>query len=306
VPATRRLSAMRLYFSPAMDMKLYRPRGSRAATVTVKNKEWAEGRFEGPLTYTEIIYPLAGLFGITSTAVGTNGAYSHVAQPSASAPDLFKTFTVECGDATSASQTTFATFRTLEINLARDECRITGNTIGQRLQFISALTSGATPVPLVPVTANDISVYLDSTSASIGTTKLTDVVTCQLQIAEKFRDKWVLDAALPSFKELVDVEYDISVTIAAELNAQMRSIIDALRSNSTPTRYLRIQATGPIIGGSDHYSLRIDLPVKLKDAPQEQADLDNTIYGYEIPLVVVNDADLGLGEFEVINTLTGL
>jgi hypothetical protein len=305
--AGRLLPSLSVNFNPRLGTKFHRSNGRRVPTTGVMNKNSSEGGYEGPLSYSEVVYPLAGYFGAASiTQIGTTGAYTWVFQPASRGEDAnAKAFTVERGDATAAQRVTYAVFNSFNYELTREECRLSGSLFARKVENGVTLTAAPTEVEKRPVSANDFDVFLDTTFAGIGATKLTDVYRVAFEGPEKFGEKWVLNTSESSWKEGVDLPYEPKLVIEAEYNAQMRALYDALTADSLPVRYVRVKAVGDNLGTAADETFQHDLAVKL-EAAEELGDIEGT-YGYRFTLRVVDDAAMGRAqELRVVNKLSTL
>lgn len=190
------------------------------------------------------------------------------------------------------------------------------------LTATSSLTGGSTPAITItqttqggylssyaeaPISGNEVCVYVDSSAAALGTTLLTDAYDVSFSIPEVLSPKWVLNCNLTSFKESVKRAIEATmVKLTSELNAQTRTLYTALKANSLPVYFVRIECTGPQISGAVNNLARFDFAVKLDSGVRDIGDQDGT-YAFEMPLRVVEDAAWGKGfEFTLINTLASI
>lgn len=195
------------------------------------------------------------------------------------------------------------------------------NTDVDEITATSSLTGGTSPAVAVtvttqgnylaayaesPISGNEVCVYLDSASGSLGSTLLTDVYETEIDIPDVAAPKWVMNCNLASFKESVKTAIENgAITVRAEYNAQMRALYDALNVNSLPVYFLRWQATGAVIASSINRKLRLDFAVKLESV-QELSDQEGT-YGFEFRFRIVESATWNKAfALQLINSLATL
>lgn len=135
VAALKKLLSTGIRMTLKSPAKMVKPQGSKAAVGAVKLKEWSEGTIEGDLSYNDIIYLLAGLFGaptITTPDGGTN-ARCHTFIPNTFQPDDPKTFTVEKGGRAGAERAVNVVVNGLQFSFSLEEVGISGDVFGKEL-----------------------------------------------------------------------------------------------------------------------------------------------------------------------------
>ena len=312
VAATKRFTDLNVNFTPDWHIQQFRGRGFKNNTKQARHRKMSAGTYDGKLSYGNIIYFLCSLFGkpASVTQIGVTGAYTWTFTPKSSGADVnLQSYTIELGDDQSAEIVSYALFNDLNISAQVDDVTVTGNIIARAANLAGTLTtltdSADIDEPLV--TASDIDIFLDSTSGGLGGTKITDGVTGAIAIPAKFKPKFTLNTANTSFSGALEIaQPQVVATIEAEYNSQMRAILSAFDVNTSPTRFLRWQATGDLIGGSTNYLIQIDFAV-CPDKPEAVPELDGSIYGYKFPLMLKNDKGWGKAmAATVINKLATL
>lgn len=305
VAATRKFAGLFFTFSDKFDVKTYRSKGAKFNDSSVINKSWSEFTFEGPGSYNELPYILAGLFpGAVPTTV-VAGVFKYAFNPAGEGKDDHSYFTIEEGDSDDADRFSDVTIKSFNLDFSRDEVNYSGDGFAKPNDgSFSALTSsGVSKLASRPISGNEVSVYMDSTFAGIGTTKLTDAFTARFSMGEKRQPKWVLNAAETSWKEDKEVVPDVNLTIATEDNAQSRALRASLASN--PVQFFRVEAIGPVISGVNNYRLRLDFCGKIMN-PNREPDMDG-IYGFEYEFGAFLENTMNRGfSFEIINALSSL
>jgi hypothetical protein len=151
-----------------------------------------------------------------------------------------------------------------------------------------------------------VSVYLDTTSAGLGTTKLTRVLSAEVSIGSRFDPVWVLDAANPSFVAHIEAEPDVTLDLTVEADAAGMALLTALRDGTT--RFIRIRCVGAQIEAvtpTYFHEMYFDMAVKVADTGGF-SDEDG-VYAIEFNFVAVHDATWGKAyEATLFNTMTAL
>jgi len=301
VPANKKLPGMKFSVSPDLRTDASRANGYKVDTVLQLQREMAKGKFEGKMTYDEIIWPLCGLIGGTVSTTG--GASTWTFNPNSSGPDTnAKTFTLECGDSSAAQQSPYVQFNNLSLSVTNKEAKVSGDFFSRTLTN-ATLTSSPTEVALLPTNINEFDIYLDDTFGGIGTTKLTDPLQVDFSISDKYLAKEVLNTSFQSFKESIEQAYTVMGKVLVEYNAQWQAVYAAMKAAGLPTKFLRLKATGPALGATT-YLFQLDVACKLKMAEQKDAD---GVYGYELEFQAIHNTAMGRAySFQVINAVAAL
>jgi hypothetical protein len=114
---------------------------------------------------------------------------------------------------------------------------------------------------LIPISPKDFSVFADTTSAGLGTTKLTRLLRGNFAFGQsKYNPLWVVDQAQTSFVSVVEDTPAATFSILVEADAQGTGFLANVRAGDT--RFVRIIATGPLIAGASNYKLTMDMAAK--------------------------------------------
>lgn len=273
VAASKRLQAISIDLDVAADFSEFRPEGNKYNTLVDPTREWSEGDLDGHVAYNEVQYMLAGILGnptvvqIMDSAIPTGG-YRYTYAPSSTVEDVLRTFTVERGSAYRAQRSTFVAITDLGLHFASDGVTLDGGVMGRAIADAITLTPGATETPAIPVLPGQVDVYLDTTSAALGTTKLARLKSADFGLGGRVTPQYFLDSAQAgTFTTMVETPPDASIDLAVEADAQGMGVLTQLRAGAT--RFLRIKCTGPVIytgGVTVRHSLTIDAAVKVSDA----------------------------------------
>jgi len=304
VAANKRLKSVDITLNTAGEFTSFVPQGSRLATTVVPGREWTSGSISGMPVYDEIIYPLAIALGApVTTTVLTTGKQHVFTLLNNGAAQAAKTVTLEKGDAVRAGKASHVQAETLGFSISRSEFSIEGDVMGQL--YTDGVTLTATPAtfPQIPILPKDFSVYLDNTWAALGTTKLLRGFASNISLSGLIAGVWPLNQANTSFATTVDTtELDATMELRMAADAVGMAQLTALRAGTT--KYLRIEALGPLIaGGTAVNTFRIDAAVKFAD--YAEFDDEDGIYVVPWPLQVVDDAS-GPLVITVINQVAAL
>lgn len=307
VAATKRLSSLSIEPSISVEKDNFRPSGQKFHTLSSLGKEWVEASLGGRATYDEIIYPLSSVLTTavvtTPDAAGAPTARRWVFTPSQTAEDTPRTFTIEHGSAVRAGRFTYGLVTEFSMSFNRESIEVGGSMMGRALTDGITLTASPTALPLVPVLPTQVSVYLDTTSAALGTTKLTRLISGEFSLGSRFGPVWVMDAANTSYVAHVETEPDLTCTLTLQADSEGMGLLARLRDGAT--RFLRIEAIGALLGGTTTYRLTIDMAVKISDTGGF-SDEDG-VYAIEFTALGVFDSTYAKAvEVTVVNTQTAL
>lgn len=264
VAAGKRLQAYQVTVNPQVDIKKYTGSGAKFATLTALAKDWAEVRLSGPLTYTDIAYPLCGILGLVSPT-GATLAKTWVHAPNSFGPDAVTTFTCEFGSSVRAMSFAYGLFTDLTLNFSRDECTVDATMLGRALADGITLTSTPTAVALVPATPVEVAVSVADTQANLAAAAaLTRALSGSWALTGKAAPLWALPSVgvTSSYAAHVETAPTIAIKLMLEADAAGMGLLTNLRANST--KWLRIKwTTAAFIEEAIPYSLTIDTPVRV-------------------------------------------
>lgn len=305
VACNRRLSDVDIEISPEHDKKFYRGAGRKFNTIGVMNKNWAKGSYKGPLNYTSFAEILSSYSNYAAPgAVGTGG-YGWTFNPSiGGTADTIKTFTIERGDSVDAAKATHGIFNSCDIEISRDEGSISGEVLAKGFSVGNTLTSTPTVLANTPVSMNDMSIYLDSTSGALGSTKLTDVFKLSIKLPAKYALKWTIDAAQTSWNDIVEQYMTPKLTLEAEFTSQMRTLYNTLKADNVSNYFLRALAVGNNIGAGADQTFRFSSALQFTDA-KEQRKGNGDVYAYNFDFEIMADETWGKAwEIYLVNALS--
>jgi hypothetical protein len=306
VAADKKFVSIGIEPSGSIDMQRFRPMGTKFATIVTPGKEWVEADIEGVGTYTELTYLFASCFVAPSapTTVDTS-ARRWTFSPASSAEDSVKTLTVEQGGVVRAQKFNYGLVTEIELDVSRDGVEISGTMIGQRLSDGITLTAAPTAIEQVPMLPTDFDVFLDTTSAGLGTTKLLRVLNATITLGDRFNPVWVLNSALNSFAAHVEAEPTAQISLLVEADAEGMAFLTQARAGGT--KFFRLKGTSPTTAGAatEKYSWTFDAAVKVGEMG-DYSDEDG-VYAVEWTLEMVHDQTWGKAfTTDLVNKLTAL
>lgn len=286
--ANRLLASMDLMPTPSIGVDPYRPQGNKFPTVSVAGKDLTGFRVTGKPTYTELIYPLSSLLGAaTITGPNGDGAYTYTWNPASTGPDAFVSFDVERGSSVGAERSLFTIFTQLGMAFDRERADLSGAALGRAQTTGITLTATPTALALVPISPKDFSVFVDTTSGGLGTTRLTRVLRGNWQFGQsKYLPLWTVDQTATSFADIVESTPAATFSMLVEADTAGVAFLANVRAGDT--RFVRVRAVGPLIAGASSYQFTIDMAVQF-GTPSEYRD-EAGVYAIEYPMNLVHNA----------------
>lgn len=310
VGGSKSLPSTTIELTRELDVKQYRALGYKAQTTTKITKDFSSGKMSAPFSYTEIVYPLAGMVTpvITTPASGVltrDWTFTSLA----TGADAFKTFSMQTGDGTAAELANYCLFTQFGIDLKEDEATINGTVLGRALTS-GSLTGSPTTIAQLPIGPREIDIYIDPIGGTAGTTAVTDALNASFSISNKYAAKWVLSTSQASWKEPIEVVPSLTAEILTEHNAQSRGFYDAITSASNPYYLVRMRALGPAIetvAGPITYYNTVTLDFAAQIIATQWQD-SSGVYAYKYTLLPEYHATPGnrLWQIVVRTTLTAL
>jgi hypothetical protein len=250
VSAAKRLQSLTLEFTDEIDTQQFNPTGYRFDTLSMLNKAWTGIKAGGPLSFTESLYVIeAALGAVSASTQGVNGKLRTYDVPLTGAISP-KTLTTQFGDATYANQAAGAFFASLGAKYSRETNAVWDGVDGYAQRILDGGTtfSGSpTTVPEQPVRGPHLNFYLDSTSANLGVTQITEeVLEGSWNLKDLLKLFWAADRSQASYKKALSNEagkYGAKLSLGE--SAVVRAIDAAMMLNRT--YFLRIENKGDML-----------------------------------------------------------
>lgn len=300
VAATKRLGSIGFQMGVQTETQNRRPTGQKYDSLVTLGKEWTEADIEGAPVYTELPYIFSSLVNAPTVAQimdgsTATGAYRWTFSSNSFGEDDPKTFTIEQGSSFRAHRVSNGILTDFTLDWDREELSIEGSMLAKAIEDGITLTAGPTMRDQVPVLPKDVSVYLDGTAASLGTTKLLRALSGSIEVQSRYAPLWVVDAAQPSFVTTLESnESELTFQVLQMADAQAMANLTAMRGGQT--RFLRWQAQGPTIytpgtGQPIKHSFTIDLAGQVSEV--DQFDDEDGVYAIGYTFGVVHDPTWG-------------
>jgi hypothetical protein len=311
VAATKQLQSLEVSVGPKLNVRMTRPAGYKVSTLAAPGKEWVEGRAQGQMTYTEIVYLLASVFTpVTPVQVNAPGgqAYRWTFAPSATSEQAFQTYTLEYGSPVRAHRMAHTVFTGLTLTFNRENCEVTAPFMARALEDPFTLTtSGVSALALMPVLGTQVSFYVADTPAGLSNTanKLTRAFSAEFSIDGRYEPLWVVDAAQTSFVTVSEKPAAPKLKFTVEADAAGMALLETARLGDT--KFVRLEAIGRQIDASPPTPYRLTLDAAVKITSMSDLKDEQAVVAVDYECEVVYDA--GWGKFlniEVVNTLTAL
>lgn len=309
VAATKSLGSIGFGFGIKIDSNASRPTGQKYASQQIVGKEWAEAEIEGNPGYEELQYVLSSVLSTPTTTPIANGGNANAAtlwkfDSNSRGDDTPKTFTIEQGSSTRAHRVSNAIVSELTMEFSRDEISLGGSVLAKAIEDGIVMTStGVSGLKQVPILPAQLSLYLDDTSAALGTTKLTRALSGEISISDRYGPLWVIDRAQNSFVNTIETEPDVSFKIKQMADAQAMANLTAMRGGAT--KFLRLEAVGPLLFGTTNYKFTMDLAGQVSDV--DDFDDEDGVFAVEWTFGAVHDPTWGKAiHAELTNTTQAL
>jgi hypothetical protein len=310
VAATKTLQMLALEMGPNLDFKIFDGMARRFTVASAINKNMTVGKLAGKLNFTEIVYPLSSIWGAPTITTPGGGTISRkwLWTPPLSGVIDPKSLTYENGDANRAERFGYGICPMVSMELVREgDCQFESVVWGQDMVDPFTLTAALSPVPQIPIVGKYISIYADNTSGGLGGTKLLRVFNAKFGYADAWNVIWPMDRAQTSFATHIDgatPKPTLVLSVMADV-AGWGLYADALANT---TKYIRLEAIGPIIEAAIPYTYNIDMAVRITDVGTLKNGAGDIVM-FDLTCTIIEDSAWGSGtaiSAYVINTQTAL
>jgi hypothetical protein len=305
VAANKRLLSTTFTPGISSEMQNFGPRGSKFDTIVIGNKEWTTAGISSVGNFTDIMYLFAMMWGAPATTTPAGGTVSrqHVWTPVSFGPDNPKTLTIETGSSIRAEKFSNAFANSLSMAVSRGEITFGGEILGLATSDGITLTATPTDIEQIPIAADTISIYLDNTGATLGTTQLLRAISAGWELSGKAGLVWALNRAKTSFSGTYEKKPGATANLVVGADSAGMAFLTDWRNEQI--KFLRIEAVGPIIETTIAYKLMVDIAVRIQ-SPDQKGDEDGLLtqpYGFTI----VHDATWGKAmQVTLINKIASL
>ena len=213
-----------------------------------ENKEWMAGTLSGSMDFNHLPYLLSSAWGIISPVAhgASTTAKDWIGTPPVTGSVTPQTYTFEQGEtATRAHKFAYGLVTKFGYEFTRDATSVTGDLIGQPISDGITMTGGPSLVALAPIASKYWNIYLDATSAGLGTTLLLAVLKFNFEMGNIYMPAWFVNRANLGFTSHVDGDPTTVAKLLVMADAQGMSLLSNLQTGNTA--FLRAEALGPII-----------------------------------------------------------
>jgi hypothetical protein len=254
VAAGKLLSAFTWAFGDKSATKQLTATGRKYPSASELLTEYSAGKISGEGDFAALIYPVSSVYGkVTAVAHSPSvTAFDWIWTPPISGLTTNpQTYTVQNGDSIDAEQYAYLMFSGWGYSFTRkQEVQVAGDWFSQTFTDGITMTASPTNIAFLPMTGAQFKVYLDTTSAGLGTTLLTDPLKVDFKASNYFGQYWPINAANASFTS----HLELLPKNELKLMLQANSTAIAIRGNylQTGTRaYVRVTGTGATIDGAN-------------------------------------------------------
>lgn len=296
VAANKLLNYLGIDIDPNITVNRFQPMGQAVASAILPSQDSTTASSSGVGSYSEFVYPFSSLFGAATITTTDTTAKNWVWIPTARAEMTPKTFTVESGGSVRAHKATGFFWNGAELTFNRtDGVSFSGSMIGQQLADNITLTASPTAIEEAPILPTHIDVFVDSTSAGLGTTKMTRDFNVVWRNNDAYGVIWPLNSTLASWAAPVGLAPTAQMELTLEADTQGMAYLTDLRAGST--KYVRVQAVSTVSAGATttKYSLIIDFAGKISASPT--FDETDGVYTVSWTMDAVFDAAWGTGQY---------
>ncbi len=254
VAANKSIQCFAITFGPMDDATEFSATGRKYPSIVIENSEWVEGTLSGSLDYNGIVYALAGVSG--AATISAHGA-SATAKDWLFVPPLTgsvqpQTYTIEQGENNASGNAIYnhkVNYGLIsEFSYKGDRkagFTVGGKVLAQQLQRAITMTSTPTTVAIQPSAGKHFNIYLDPTSAALGTTQLLKVLDVDYAFTGLYGMFFPLNRANLGWQAHVDLNPGCTIKLLLEADAIGMTPLTNLQAGST--QFLRVQGQGAII-----------------------------------------------------------
>lgn len=304
VPANKLVEAWEVTLGSKVATKQFRATGRRHNTASELLTDMSTGKLKGVACYNSMGYLYGNLYGKATPVAHSPSttAYDSIWTPPISGALAPSPWTIQQGDGNYGEQYAYALISGFAHEVSRkSEVTQSGDLFAQALTTGASLTASPSAIPVVPMVGGHFNLYLDGTSAGIGSTQIVNPIKFGPSASGYFNQFWPVNRSNASFGSHVDAAPKFEFKLLLEADTQGWS----LRANLTAgTRcYVREQATGPVLdaGNSINYGYTHDFCLFVTNVSDLQ-DSDG-VYAIEWTMELAEDTSWGSGQAHKI-TLT--
>lgn len=228
--------------------------GRKYPSIVIENSEWVEGTLTGELDYNGIVYALSGISGAANITAhgGSATAKDWTFTPPLTGSIQPQTFTIEQGENNTYGnaiwnhKVNYGLISELGYKGDRQTgFSLSGKVLAQQLQRAITMTSTPSAVALQPSAGKHFNVYLDATSAGLGTTQVANVLSVDFLSSNLYGMFFPLNRANLGWTSHVDLKPSNVIKLLLEADAFGMTQFSYLQAGTT--QFLRFVGQGAII-----------------------------------------------------------
>jgi hypothetical protein len=223
------------------------PSGHKYTNIREENTEWVALTLSGAMDYNGEIYPLASAMGSVSPAAHGSSAIAKdwIYIPPVMGTIVPQTYTVHQGDTNRARSMSYVIFTQFGYTITRKDVKTVGKMISQPLTDGITITPSPTAIALAPMLGKHFNVYIDTTSAGIGTTLYPNFLQVDFLMDAIYGMFFPINRANIGFTAHVDMAPKTTVKVKLEADSQGMGLLANLQVGQT--LYLRVNGQGACI-----------------------------------------------------------
>lgn len=296
VPATKRLTAFTWTFGAKPTTKQFVPTGGKYPAASEMLTDMSAGKLSGQGDFNQIVYPISGVFGkVTPVAhAPSTTAYDWAFQPPVVGKANPQTYTAQQGEpGAEAEEYDYLLFTGFGYSFTRkQEVQFTADWIARAQQTGATLAASPVTVAMLTMTGAQANMYLDATSAQLGTTLLAAPFNVAFAGSGFYDATWPINRANASFEDHVDKVPKNELKIKLEANITGIAVKGSYLATGTRC-YVRTDIQGQLIDAPNSVNAKVqhDMACFVTDV-SELADVDG-VYAVEYTLAVAEDMTWG-------------
>lgn len=262
----------------------FRPDGHKFNTLAMTNMEWSTFALNGKGTYTELCWLLAMAFGNPTPASSGVGAKTRVYTMLDTAILAPTPATLMKGNSVRAQKMAGALMADFTLAFSRKNgANLTGGGIGRLFTDGITMTASPSDVALVPIVGKQLDVYIDTTAAGLGTTKLLRAFSLENVLTGIFGPIWPMDSAQTSYAAHVDLAPTTGTKLMVEADATGMAYLSQYRADDL--MFVRIKGTGAEFESGIPFSITYDTCIAIKSVSPDEDEDGVTVVTYETEMV---------------------
>lgn len=307
VAANKNLLPFDFQFGPSFDLSSFMATGHKYTTIQEANEEWVDGTMSGYGCYNTLVYPLAGAMGsITSVASGdSTTAKDWIFSPPITGSRVPQTYSFEQGDSVTAEKFAYGLFTQFGYKFDRSSFAVSGKILAHQLNESATMTASPTSVPLAPIVANQINVYIDDTQEGLGTTQFLKFISGDYSMDSIYGPAWFVNRANASFSNHVDLAPKATFKILVEADATGKALLAKVRAGVL--QYVRVECIGAEIDATNSINNTFQHDMAVFIGKPDQFTDSSGVYAIGFECTVAEDSTWGKAqEFTLTNLITAL